>query len=51
MVAEKGFDTLDAPIVRVAAPFCPIPFSSKLEKEFIPNQEKVIEAVKRVVNG
>ena len=51
MVAEKGFDALDAPIVRVAAPFCPIPFSSKLERAFIPNQEDVIEAVKRVVKG
>ncbi|MGW8303638.1 MAG: alpha-ketoacid dehydrogenase subunit beta, partial [Desulfobacterales bacterium] len=28
MVAEKAFDYLDAPILRVAAPFCPVPFSA-----------------------
>lgn len=48
MVAEKGFDFLDAPIQRVAAPFTPIPFSVLLEAEFIPNEEKIINAVKKV---
>jgi len=50
MVAEKGFDSLDAPIVRIGAPFSPIPFSSKLEKAFIPSQEQVIEAITSLVN-
>jgi pyruvate dehydrogenase E1 component beta subunit len=48
MVAEKAFDYLDAPIIRVAAPFCPVPFSLPLEKAFIPSEEEVIEAVKKV---
>jgi pyruvate dehydrogenase E1 component beta subunit len=51
MVAEKAFDYLDAPILRVAAPFCPVPFSSKLEAEFVPSEEKIIQAVKTVVAG
>jgi pyruvate dehydrogenase E1 component beta subunit len=50
-VAEKAFDSLDAPIVRVAAPFCPVPFSSILEAEFIPSEEKIIDAVKTVMKG
>jgi len=50
-VAEKAFDSLDAPIVRVAAPFCPVPFSSILEAEFIPSEEKITDAVKTVMKG
>lgn len=48
MVAEEAFDYLDAPIVRVAAPFCPVPFSQPLEQAFIPSEEQIIDAVRRV---
>ena len=50
-VAEKAFDYLDAPILRVAAPFCPVPFSGKLEAEFLPSEEKITDAVKTVMEG
>jgi acetoin:2,6-dichlorophenolindophenol oxidoreductase subunit beta len=50
MVVEKGFDYLDAPIIRVGAPFTPIPFSPVLEREFIPTEEKIIMAVKEVLS-
>ena len=50
MVAEKGFDFLDAPIVRIGAPFCPVPFSSKLEQAFIPSQAKIIETIQSLLN-
>jgi len=49
LAAEKAFDYLDAPIIRVAAPFTPVPFSPALEKEFIPSEEKVIQAVRTVM--
>jgi pyruvate/2-oxoglutarate/acetoin dehydrogenase E1 component len=48
MVAEKAFDYLDAPILRVAAPFCPVPFSAPLEQAFIPSEKQIIEAVRKV---
>ncbi len=51
MVAEKAFDRLDAPIIRVAAPSVPIPFSPVLEKEYIPSEEKVVKAIKAVMEG
>jgi len=51
MVAEKAFDYLDAPILRVAAPFCPVPFAPSLEEQFIPSEEKIIEGVKTVMQG
>ena len=49
MVAEKAFDYLDAPILRVAAPFSPVPFSPPLEQEYVPSEEKIIAAVRTVV--
>jgi len=48
IAAEKAFDYLDAPIIRVGAPFTPVPFSPALEKEFVPNKEKIIQAIKTV---
>ena len=51
MVAEKAFDRLDAPILRVAAPFVPVPFSPPLEKEYIPSEEKLIRAIKTVMES
>ena len=47
-VAEKAFDYLDAPIIRVAAPFCPVPFSPPLEQAYIPNEASIIGAVKSI---
>jgi pyruvate/2-oxoglutarate/acetoin dehydrogenase E1 component len=49
MVAEKAFDYLDAPVVRVGAPFTPVPFSPALEQEFIPSEEKIIQAAKKMM--
>lgn len=46
MVAEEAFDSLDAPIIRVAAPFTHCPFSPPLEDEYVPNEAKIIKAVK-----
>ncbi|MCL4378519.1 MAG: alpha-ketoacid dehydrogenase subunit beta [Actinobacteria bacterium] len=49
-VVEKGFDYLDAPIIRVASKNCPIPYSIPLEEEVIPNTDKIKEGVLRVLN-
>jgi len=49
LVAEEAFDYLDAPIVRVAAPFCPVPFSQPLEQAYIPSEQQLIDAVKKVM--
>lgn len=49
MAAETVFDYLDAPILRIAAPFTPVPFALGLEQAFIPNEEKIIAAVKKTV--
>ncbi len=44
-IAEKAFDSLDAPIKRVAGLDSPIPFSPKLENYIIPNEEDIKTAV------
>ncbi len=45
-VAEKAFHALKAPIGRVAAPDTPIPASMFLERVYMPDETKIIEAVK-----
>lgn len=47
MVAEEMIDCLDAPILRVGAPFTPVPFN--LESFYLPNAEDVIKAVKKAL--
>ncbi|WP_103107370.1 alpha-ketoacid dehydrogenase subunit beta [Brevibacillus reuszeri] len=49
LVADKGFDTLDAPIKRVTAPHTPVPFSPVLEDLYLPSPEKVIQAVSELI--
>lgn len=49
LVADECFGYLDAPIKRVTTPTVPIPFSPTLEKEILPNAEKIVKTVKEVV--
>ena len=49
MVADKGFDTLDAPIKMVTAPHTPVPFSPPLEQFYVPSPERIADAVREIV--
>ena len=49
IVAEEALDYLDAPIVRVTAPFTHCPFSPPLEREYVPNEDNIIRAVKSIL--
>jgi pyruvate/2-oxoglutarate/acetoin dehydrogenase E1 component len=51
VINEEAFDYLDAPIVRVAAHDAPIPFSKPLEDYVLPNEEKIVDAVRKVMEG
>lgn len=46
MVADKGFDTLDAPIKLVTAPHTPVPFSPPLEQFYIPSPERIAQTIR-----
>ncbi|GAB2484678.1 MAG: alpha-ketoacid dehydrogenase subunit beta [Comamonas sp.] len=48
-VADEGFDELDAPVLRVAAPFMPPPFASSLEQGYAVTAQRVIDAVRRAL--
>ena len=48
-IVESAFDYLDAPIIRVACPETPIPFSPPLEQMYMPNADKIIQAVDQIV--
>jgi len=45
IVADEAFVWLDAPIKRVAAPDVPAPFAPVLEREYVPSEQKIIDAV------
>jgi pyruvate dehydrogenase E1 component beta subunit len=49
IVADEGFELLDAPIRRVAAACVPLPFADRLEDEVIPTVGVVADAVRRLV--
>ncbi|GAA4713950.1 alpha-ketoacid dehydrogenase subunit beta [Brevibacillus fulvus] len=49
LVADKGFDTLDAPIKRITAPHTPVPFSPPLEDLYLPSPKKVVEVVSELL--
>ena len=46
---EKAFDYLDAPVQRITTADTPAPYSPTLLKEWLPNAQDVIKAVKKVL--
>jgi pyruvate dehydrogenase E1 component beta subunit len=48
-IYENAFDDLDAPVERVGGPMVPMPYAKNLEKAAIPNEQSVIEAIKKVI--
>jgi pyruvate dehydrogenase E1 component beta subunit len=48
-VQRLAFDALDAPILRVATLDVPMPYSAKLEAACIPQAERVVATVKRLM--
>ena len=49
IVADEGFELLDAPIRRVAAECVPLPFADALEDEVIPTTAKVVAAIRTLL--
>ncbi len=49
LIAEEAFSDLDAPVMRLAGPDVPgIPFAKPLEEWFFINQEKIIQAMRKL---
>jgi pyruvate/2-oxoglutarate/acetoin dehydrogenase E1 component len=49
LIAERAFEDLDGPVVRVATPDVPIPFSPPLEQAVLPQVDRVKEAVRELL--
>ena len=49
-VAELAYDALQGPVIRVAVPEVPIPFSPPLENTIIPRADDVVAAVQKVLH-
>ena len=49
MVAEEAIYYLKAPVKRVTSPNTPVPFSPPLEQAFIPDEKKLIPAIKSLM--
>ncbi|MBM3728281.1 MAG: alpha-ketoacid dehydrogenase subunit beta [Acidobacteria bacterium] len=47
-ITEKAFEWLDGPVVRIAAPDTPVPYSPPLEEAFLPNTATVVERARRL---
>ncbi|HEV3312944.1 MAG TPA: alpha-ketoacid dehydrogenase subunit beta [Chloroflexota bacterium] len=48
IIGEDGFEFLDGPVMRVAAPDTPVPYAPSLEEAFLPNAAKIAAAARRL---
>ncbi|MDP9635928.1 alpha-ketoacid dehydrogenase subunit beta [Rhodococcoides fascians] len=48
-IQEEAFDYLDAPVLRVGAPFTPVPFSTPLEKAYVPDADRIVAGARRLL--
>lgn len=49
-LAADGFDELDAPVLRVGAPFMPVPFGASLESAYAVGVDAVLAAARRTLD-
>ncbi|NLG37150.1 MAG: alpha-ketoacid dehydrogenase subunit beta [Clostridiales bacterium] len=47
-IMEKAFDELDAPVLRLGAKACTLPFNLGLENAVVPQESELLDAVRRV---
>lgn len=51
IVAEKAFDSLEAPIIKVTPPHAPVPYAPQLEEAYLPDAGRVEAAVRKVMGA
>jgi 2-oxoisovalerate dehydrogenase E1 component beta subunit len=49
LIAERAFEYLDGPVVRVTAPDTPVPYAPPLEAAFLPDVAKVAAAARKLL--
>jgi len=48
-IQEYAFDYLDAPVGRVAAPYCPVPFTPALEGRYVPDPARIAAGIREAL--
>lgn len=48
-IQQHCFDDLDAPLIRVCQKETPLPYAKNLERESVPNKERILSALKEVL--
>ncbi len=48
-IADEAFEYLDAPVMRVAAKYAPVPFAVSLEDFILPNEKDIENAIERLI--
>lgn len=48
VIAREAFEYLDGPVVRLASHDIPVPYSPPLEQYFMPNTEKIVQALRQL---
>jgi pyruvate dehydrogenase E1 component beta subunit len=51
VVSERLFGKLKAPVLRIGAPFTPVPFSKPLEEAYVPSPARISEVAIGLVTG
>lgn len=49
LLAEQGFASLQAPVMKVTPPHCPVPYAPELEAAYLPSVQRIEAAVEQVV--
>lgn len=49
VIHKQLFGTLVAPVERVGAPYCPVPFAKPLETAFVPGQDRIEAAIRQTL--
>jgi pyruvate/2-oxoglutarate/acetoin dehydrogenase E1 component len=48
-IQDEAFDHLDAPVLRLGAPFSPVPFSPALERSYVPDAARIVAGCRRLL--
>lgn len=48
LISDRAFQFLDAPVKRLASPDAPVPFAPTLEEYYLPNTQKIVQALREL---
>jgi len=48
IVYEEAIDYLKAPLIRISSPDLPVPFAPQLEREYMPNAQKLEQSIEKL---